>query len=208
MVTLSVIIPTCDPTRPLKRCLYSIASQPLSLADEVLVVGDTTDGPLPEVAALLSDLPHQFRYLDAGSKAHTWGHDEINLGVKAATGDLLLFQDDDDVFLRGAFDAIREKAQDALDQYGELRPLMFRFVTRFRTLLWGAPAIKEDWVGGHNFIAPNREGRVGLWTPRYQGDYDFIRSTVDLWPNKDDDVVWHTNVLSFARPDTGNTGPW
>lgn len=197
--TLSVIIPTCDPGRPLRRCLGSIASQPLLPGDEVLVVGDTTDGPLPAVEALVAGFGPQFRYLDARSEAHTWGHGEINLGIAQATGDYLLFQDDDDCYVSGAFDAVRRAAAALPDGP---RPLMFRFVTRFRTLLWATPEVKQDWIGGHNLVTPNLPGRLGRWTERYQGDYDFIRETVDLWPGRDADVVWREDVLTMARPNT------
>jgi glycosyltransferase involved in cell wall biosynthesis len=196
MVSLSIIIPTFDPARPLKRTLRSIASQPLSHGDEVLVVGDTTDGPLPSVEALVADFGPQYRYLDAGSKEHTWGHAEINLGMIEARGDYLTYNDDDDVYVEGAFDVIR----DAAALYPG-RPLMFRFVTRFRTLLWATREVREDWVGGHSFVVPNIKARLAPWTPRYQGDHDHIRGTVDLWPGGDEALVWREEVIAFARPE-------
>jgi glycosyltransferase involved in cell wall biosynthesis len=197
MVSLSIIIPTPGRGRPLKRTLRSVASQAVSERDEVLVVGDTTDGPLPEVEALVKDFGPVYRYLDAQSKEHTWGHAEINLGMIEARGDYLVFQDDDDVFVEGAFDAIRAAAAEHPGA-----PLMFRFVTRFRTLLWATKEIKQDWVGGHSFVVPNAKARLAPWTPRYQGDYDHIRGTVDLWPGKDGAVVWREEVIAFARPET------
>jgi hypothetical protein len=211
MVSLSVIIPTPGRGRPLKRTLRSIASQGLALPDEILVVGDTTDGPLPEVEALVKDFGRQYRYLPFpgdshvvvdGVDYHSHGHDQINHGMIAAMGDYLVFQDDDDCFVEGAFDAIREAAQDTVDTYGEFRPLMFRFVTRFRTLLWATQEIKQDWVGGHSFVVPNVKARLAPWTPRYQGDFDHIRGTVDNWPGKDAAVVWREEVIAFARPET------
>lgn len=199
MVTLSIIIPTCDPARPLRRCLASIASQPLLPGDEVIVVGDMVDNPLVEVAALMRDMPPQFIYLPTQNpKGHTWGHEEINLGIEVAGGDYLVFNDDDDVFVKGAFDAIRGAAAALV----EPRPMMFRFVTQPRALLWATPEIRYERVGGHNLVTPNIKERLGRWTERYQGDFDFIRSTIDLWPNKDADIVWDERVIAFARPDT------
>lgn len=197
MVSLSIIIPTPGLGRPLKRTLRSIVSQPLSERDEVLVVGDTADGPLPDVEALVKDFGPRYRYLDAGSKEHTWGHAEINHGITVAMGDYLVYQDDDDVFVEGAFDAIRAAATEHPGA-----PLMFRFVTRFRTLLWATKEIRQDWVGGHSFVVPNLKARLAPWTPKYQGDYDHIRGTVDNWPGQDSAVVWREEVISFARPET------
>jgi glycosyltransferase involved in cell wall biosynthesis len=194
---LSVLIPTPGQGRPLKRCLKSIVSQPLTPGDEVLVIGDVTDGPLPEVAALVADFGPQFHYHPYTNGAHDFGHSQLNEGMILAKSEYIVFNDDDDVFVEGAFDAIRTAAAAHPGA-----PLMFRFVTRFRTLLWATKEIKQDWVGGHSFVVPNAKARLAPWTPRYQGDYDHIRGTVDNWPGKDAAVVWREEVVSFARPET------
>lgn len=191
----------------MRRCLTSIASQPLHPGDEVLVAGDCTDGPLPDVEAIVAEFGSQFRYLPVvgtlhqlvdGVDCHSYGHDQLNAAMAAATGDYLLAQDDDDVYVRGAFDAVRG----LVDSLSAPRPMMFRFVTRFRTLLWATPEVREQWVGGHNLVLPNNKERLGTWSPRYNGDFDWIRSSLDKWPGGDADVVWDERVLSFARPDT------
>jgi glycosyltransferase involved in cell wall biosynthesis len=201
MVSLSVILPTPGQGRPLKRALRSIASQPLHPGDEVLVVGDCVDDPHPDtgladVRALVADFGAQYRFLYTLPAAHDWGHTQINVGMTVAMGDYLVYQDDDDVFVEGAFDAIRAAAEAHPGA-----PLMFRFVTRFRTLLWATKEIREEWVGGHSFVVPNLKARLAPWTPRYQGDYDHIRGTVDNWPGKDAAVVWREEVIAFARPE-------
>lgn len=202
MVSLSIIIPTPGLGRPLKRCLRSIASQPLHPGDEVLVVGDTTDGPLPDVEALVADFGPQYRYLTLPTTERSWGHDQINHGITVAMGDYLVYQDDDDVFTEGAFGSIRNAAEEHPG-----RPLMFRFVTRFRTLVWGAaPVLAQDHVGGHCFVVPNRKAYLAPWTPRYAGDWDHIRGTLDRWPGGDASVVWREEVISLARPNTPPEG--
>lgn len=208
MVTLSIVIPTPGLGRPLGRCLKSIASQPLHPGDEVLVVGDTTDGPLPDVEAIVKGFGPPFTYLHfagtthvmspEGVDMHSHGHDQLNHGIALARGEWIVVNDDDDVFLPGAFDAIRGAAA----SLSEPRPMMFRFVTRFRTLLWATPEVREQWIGGHNLVTPNRKDRLGLWQPHYNGDFSFVRSTIDLWPNKDADIVWDERVIAFARPDS------
>jgi glycosyltransferase involved in cell wall biosynthesis len=192
-------MPTPGQGRPLKRCLRSIASQPLLPGDEVLVVGDTTDGPLPDVEALVKDFGPQYRYLPCpGPDGHDFGHTQLNLAWAEASGDYLVAQDDDDVFTEGAFDAIRAAAE-----ANPGRPLMFRFVTRFRTLVWGAsPVLAQDHVGGHCFVVPNRKEYLGTWAPHYQGDWTAIRTTLDKWPGGDSAVVWREEVIALARPNT------
>lgn len=213
MATLSIIIPTPGGGRPLKRCLRSIASQPLLPGDEVLVVGDCTAGELPEVEALVADFGPPYRYIAAvgathtvvdGVDYHSFGHDQINVGMTVAAGDYLVFQDDDDVFTAGAFGAIRHAAEECLARHGEFRPLMFRFVTRFRTLVWAVEGVvAQDHLGGHCFVVPNRKAYLAPWTPRYQGDFDHIRGTLDKWPGGEAAVVWREEVIAYARPSSG-----
>jgi glycosyltransferase involved in cell wall biosynthesis len=171
--------------------------QPLLPGDECIVIGDVTDGPLPEVEAMVADFGPLFKYVEHTTGEHDFGHSQLNYGMFIADGDYITFCDDDDVYVEGAFGAIRTAAAEHPGA-----PLMFRFVTRFRTLLWATKEIREDWVGGHSFVVPNVKARLAPWTSRYQGDYDHIRGTVDNWPGKDAAVVWREEVIAFARPET------
>lgn len=209
-VTLTVLIPTPGQGRPLARALQSVANQPLHPGDECIVIGDTTDGELPEVEEIVRSFGPQFRYIshpgtvhqivDLGGYSkdcHSYGHEQLTEGMRHAKGAWLCFSDDDDIFLDGAFTAIRTAAA-ALP---EPRPLLFKFIPWFRQLLWVEQVIEEHRIGGHQLVAPNIPARLGRFSERYQGDYDFVRSTIDLWPNKDADVVWREEVIVLARPD-------
>lgn len=201
--TLSTIIPTPGQGRPLARCLRSLVEQVLP-ADEVLVVGDTCDGPLPEVEALVASFGAPFRYIAFDGGRHTWGHEEINRGIELARGDYLTFSDDDDVYAPGAFRLIRR----VIAELPEPRPLLFRFQSYWGAAYWsegcrelnGKLVAKQDYIGGHCAVFPNIPERLGRWSERYQGDFDFIRSTLDKWPNKDDDAIWREEVIAIARP--------
>lgn len=195
--TLSILIPTHRPDRPLRRCLRSIASQPLLPGDEVIVIGDTYDHELPSVERLVKDFGPQYRYVAHNAGRHSHGHDQISHGMTLAKGAWLLYQDDDDAYLEGAFAAVRRAAA----SLPEPRPMMFRFIPWFRVLLWATKEIAPDRIGGHNFVPPNIPARLAPWGAHYQGDYSHVRDTVDLWPNKDADVCWFEDVLTLARPD-------
>ena len=164
------------------------------------MLGDTCDRELPEVERLVADFGPQFKYVDVNTGRHTWGHEQINRGMELAQGAWLLAMDDDDVYIPGAFDAIRRTAAGLR----EPRPLLFRFVPVFRQLIWARPdpaEIAEDRIGGHNLVAPNIPERLGRWGPEYTGDFAFIRSTLDRWPGGNADAVWCADVLSVARPE-------
>lgn len=194
--TIAAIIPTPGQGRPLKRCLSSIAPQVLP-GDEIWIIGDTHGGSLPEVERLVADYGPAFRYVPHDAGYHGWGHPQLNHGISLATADYLTFNDDDDIYTADAFKAIREAAA----ELPEPRPLLFRFVAQFRLVLWDEPLIRQDHIGGHNLVCPNRKERIGKWEDHYQGDFSFVRSTIDLWPNKDDDIVWREDVIAIARPD-------
>jgi len=192
-VRLSVVIPTPGRGRPLERTLRSIAHQ-RAAGDEVLVSHDTVDGADPAVRVLAER--YDCRYLEVNPGEHSWGHDQIEAGTLLARGDYIAFQDDDDCFTPDAFQAIRER----ISELAEPRPLMFKFMTPWRVVLWEETVIAESRVGGHCLVLPNIPERIGRWTERYAGDFDFIRSTIDLWPNGDDDVVWCDNLIAWTRP--------
>lgn len=143
----------------LKRTLASIAPQ-LHPGDELLV--DVND-----------DAP--------------WGHSARNRMMPRAEGDFLLFIDDDDVYVDGAFETIRGAIS------GEpARVHMFRMRYATGGVLWQTPTVECGNVSTQMVCAPNRPGQLGRWGDRYQGDFDFIVSTVRLQGKP----VWHEDVIA------------
>lgn len=191
--TLTVIIPTPDGI-DLNRCLYSILEQRIVDGDEVIIVGDTQSNPLSEMEEFIRRLGAPFRYIAHAAGYHAWGHPQINAGIAAAQGDYLVFIDDDDAFAPDAFTAIRL----AVAERDVPCPHLFRFVAFDRRVLWHTREVQEGHLGGHQFVTPNLPGRLGTWTDRYNGDFDFIVSTLALWPQ--DAVVWREEIISIARP--------
>lgn len=191
---LSILIPTVDPSRPLARCLASIAEQPLHEGDEVLVIGDTTDGPLTKIEEVVNQFGPPFRYLPLAGTAHDWGHSQFNYGITQAQGDWILGQDDDDAYVPGAFGAVRR----SIAELDEPRPMLFRFVTHYGFCFWDQKRVEEGHIGGHCAVFPNIPERIGRCSSRYEGDYDYLVSTLVLWPA--DSVVWCRDILTIARP--------
>lgn len=185
---LSIIVPTAD-GEGLDVLFESMADQ-LRPGDEVLVVGDIADGYLDDVEAFVE--AHNHRYIEHNAAHHCWGHCQINEGMRRAHGDYLVFIDDDDCFPDGALDAIRRAA----DEQPSPRPLMFQFYSRRhgRTLP-PRHEIRESAIGGHAIVVPNIPDRLGQWGERYAGDFDFIVSTLALWP---EGPAWYDDVIACA----------
>jgi glycosyltransferase involved in cell wall biosynthesis len=187
---LSIIVPTAD-GEGLDTLFASVADQLLP-NDEIIVIGDTHDGAhtLDRVSMEVRGAGYAYCELDAHH--HCWGHCQINHGITQASGDYLIFIDDDDCFPDGALVAIRA----AIADQPEPRPLMFKFWSRRhgRTLPPGH-YIQESAIGGHAMVVPNLPERLGRWECRYAGDFDFIQSTLALWPAG---PAWYDDVIACA----------
>ncbi|HLE22186.1 MAG TPA: glycosyltransferase family A protein [Vicinamibacteria bacterium] len=189
VISLSLIVPTPD-GEGLSALFDSIRPQ-LSPQDEVLIVGDTHSQALEETATLVQ--AEGFRWLEHDAGKHAWGHPQVNYGISQAQGDYLVFNDDDDTFTESALAIIRDVAAGL----PEPAPMMFRFLSGRNGLLWDAPVIQCGRIGGHEFVCPNDPERLGRWSDRYEGDFDFIESTLALWPK--DSLVWREEVIAHAR---------
>jgi hypothetical protein len=52
-------------------------------------------------------------------------------------------------------------------------------------------------VGGHCMVVPNVPEKLGQWTDRYEGDFDFIEDTLKRWEPLE--PVWRQEVIVHAR---------
>lgn len=193
-MSISFLVPTHREDRPLSRALDSIVFQ-LHPDDEVLVIGDTLDGPLPGVERLVARYGSQFKYLPFNAGRHTYGHDQLNYGLSEAQGDYLHVSDDDDVWTPIAGEAMRRAISDYSDS-----PHLFRFRAHFGLVFWDQyGVIRRDHIGGHCLLAPNVPGKIGRWGEAYAGDFEYLRETIDLHGG-DSSVVWHEDLVVIARP--------
>lgn len=194
MNNLSFLIPTHREDRPLARALNSIVGQ-LSPYDEVLVIGDIADGPLPRVERLVARYGPRFKYLPFDAGRHTYGHDQLNWGLTQAQGDYIHVSDDDDVWTPTAAQAMRRAISEAPGV-----PHLMRFRAHFGLIFWDElGVIRRDHIGGHCLLAPNLPGKVGRWGAEYSGDYEYVRSTIDLHGGNES-VVWDIDIVAVARP--------
>ena len=193
--TLSLVVPTHREDRPLKRCLDSVSDQ-LCKGDEVIVVGDTCDGSLPAVEALVQSYGPRYRYVAHDAGLHDWGHSQLNCGIALAQGDYIHCQDDDDVWTPAALATFRRWVQ-RLTAPG---PILFRFRSYLGPIFWVSPGLfARNWIGGHCLLAPNDEHRLGQWGAAYNGDYDYVEQTVNYYGGPTQ-VVWSADIIAVARP--------
>ena len=184
----SIIVPTTG-RDTLARALQSLADQPLGPDDEVLVVGD---GDAIAIAAA----EHRYRFIHCPPGGN-WGSDERRLGIACATGTHLVFLDDDDVYLPGAFAAMRAVVAQHPD-----RPHMFRMINVDGRTLWREKVVAFGNHGTPQFVTPNDPARLGQWGTSYAGDTEFVIATLTLYPP--DALVWNDTVTYQCRPTTAH----
>lgn len=191
-VTLSIIIPTCG-RETLALTLSSIVAAGATRADEVIVVGD---GPQSGAKKIVSGFTKHLTVSYCETKpTRMVGAHQRNVAVAKATRSHLMFIDDDDTYMPGALAAARCEAQRRPG-----RIILFREVSTSPRhpwgIVWKEKRIAMGNVGSQMMVVPNVKGRLGTWPSHIGSDYGFLRSTVDLLPSKDDEVVWVDRVIA------------
>lgn len=177
---ISIVIPTTG--RPsLAATIESAYEHGLSQSDEIVVVG-RSDG-----RRQLLNWP-QVHYYEIGLNHKCWGGCQRNFGMSVARGGWLMFVDDDDCFFRDGI----EVARSYMDRP---RPLLFRFMNREGGLIWRDKDLVPGNIGTPSLVVPNTPGKLGHWGCHYEGDYDMIKNTVDLWG----EVEWCDHVTTICN---------
>jgi glycosyltransferase involved in cell wall biosynthesis len=188
---LTVVVPTVG-RETLRRTLASIKGQRLIDGDEVIVVQDGVNkaGGLLWLNAVWfgANLPGRTALLH--ERSNDWGATPRTLGMCVARGDYVLFMDDDDVYLPGAFDAVRRAC------VGQRFPLLFRMRRTGTYTIWRDQAVYCGNVSTQMIVVPNDRANFGVWGKDYCGDFEFIKSTVDNFGG----VVWRPEEICVWRP--------
>ena len=192
MPAFSIITPTIG--RPeLARALLSAARQ-LGPYDEHIVIGD---GPQPEAQRMALEYRHT-RYIQT-PRTGGFGAVQRDAGIMQATGDYLIFLDDDDVLVDGVLPVVREIV-------AETPGALFLFRCRFYgygaipdgTVLWRDQEIRDGNVSTAQIVCPNKRN-LPPWALhgvlRYNADFTFIRDVAGLTQ-----VLWQDEILQITRP--------
>jgi glycosyltransferase involved in cell wall biosynthesis len=191
--SLSILIPTRFTSKPLHRALLSIQKQ-IGPDDEVLIAIDTHSEKSPTIVETVESFGPQFKWFEVDSGHHCFGHCQMNFLLNKASKDYIVGNDDDDIFAKGAFDSIRKVAK----ELPEPMVMLFKFIPYFnRTPLWKEKKLVMGQVGGHELVLPNVKSKLGKFTCRYEGDFDWILSSCWLWDYK---IYWAEQIIAIARP--------
>jgi hypothetical protein len=175
---VSVVVPTIG------RATLQDAVDSAAWADEVIVVYDDSRIPAD---------PPEGALVYACGPTHHWGAEQRQLGIARATGTHLAFIDDDDVYAPEAGRLIIRALR--------ARPARVHvFKMRDGDRVYGGHGcVRDGGIGSPMFVVPN-DDRLGEWTTRYQGDYDFISSTLATHRRS---PRFHEEVIAEIRPRRG-----
>lgn len=179
----------------LKHALDSIARQGLIPGDQVLVGIDSFEqGNRPDVHRLVESYGPDFVAMSYDSGYHWCGIEQINYLMRSVpmSGSHVLTIGDDDVFTDGAFSMLRPVCE-----AHPLCPILYRFLSPWRELLWDEPRLEVGRISGCCIAAP-REYVGPFPTRQYaEHDYDWI---VDIVRRGRRGPLWIDEVHVIARP--------
>lgn len=179
-IRLSLIVPTIG--RVSLKVVLAQLRQQMTLVDEVLVIGD---GPVG-MRDTVQSFGGQFRYYEHGPD-HVWGYPQREYALAYAQGSHLMFVDDDDRLCPDALRNVREALTES-----PTSPHLFRMY-HHRTSIWRKRELIEGNIATQMFVLPKSPGRFGAWGRRYAGDFDFIVSTIGLYPAGS--LIWNSNII-------------
>jgi hypothetical protein len=122
------------------------------------------------------------------------GNSPRNQAIPRCAGTHLMFIDDDDHHLDDALELVRARVRS--------RP---KRVHLFSMAYDDGRIVKPRWplqvgyVGTPMIVVPNEPAKLGQWSTRYEGDYDFIQSTMQL---RGDEPILHAEPIAAvaSRP--------
>lgn len=120
------------------------------------------------------------------------GNTPRNAAIPRCAGTHLVFIDDDDRHLKGALDHVREHVAEQPD-----RVHLFAMAYTDGRVVHPRWPLEIGYVGTPMICVPNTPGKLGEWSTRYEGDYDFAKTTLEL---RGDEPVLHNDVIATVHP--------
>ena len=143
------------------------------------------------LAALTPQLQHGDEVLIVRDSTGDHGNTPRNQAIPRCAGTHLMFIDDDDQHAADALTLVRTKVRAR-----PKRVHLFSMVYDDGRVVHPRWPLQIGYVGTPMMVVPNEVGLLGSWSDRYEGDYDFISSTMEL---RGDAPVLHAEPIAAVR---------
>ena len=194
--SLAIVIGTIG--RPtLEDSLDSIVKQGLQPSDQVIVVRDSFEDPddTKKVRERVEKYGPPFQYHECDAGYHYNGVEQTNYGCSRAAADFVLSLGDDDVYEPGAFDTLRTVMAEDL-----FRPVLFRFLSPWRTVLWDMPRMLRSHISGQCIAIPRVFMAKQPTNIDPSVDFDWMEAILAKAAAAKKDPLWLDALLVIARP--------
>jgi glycosyltransferase involved in cell wall biosynthesis len=189
-VRFTITVPTIG-RATLRRTLESILANGVSRYDQILVI---SDGHYERAKEIISGFAGKMP-LEFIEREHrgTPGHHQRNYAKALSRGTHLVFMDDDDCYTDEALHRMRGEVSENPDCITIFR--MRGMPSRHNYgVLWKDREIRVGNIGTPMFAVPNIPEKLGHWSERYCGDFDFIFGTAAKFGA--DRVRWSETIIA------------
>jgi hypothetical protein len=147
-----------------KDTLYIFIDGKDNETNSKLIINEIINSFVCEVIITVEDTPLGY-----------WGHGLRNKYQSQLKGDYIMHADDDDAYIEGSFNKIREKINNSVN---DDVIFYYKFYTNFlhKTFVWNHPRLSFGNIGTPSGIIPNKPDLFGEWGYIHGGDYNFYKS--------------------------------
>lgn len=162
----TIVIPTHNRIDDLRRALKSLFRQHPRLPDEIIVVDDGSDPAVDE--RILEGCPDGIQLTILRNPIPAGANHARNRGLNAASGDLVLFLDDDDEFMPGKVAKVVEAFtrtnadlvyHPAINRYDNEN---VEYVNTVRAEVTFDEMLIGNWIGGTSMVAVRKRFFAGI----------------------------------------------
>lgn len=178
-MNIAYIIPTIG--RPSLWPLAEAILKQISDFDQLIIGSDGIN--------LYNKIMHDERvFFFKTDRSANGGSFQRNKAIQLLKSTHVLFLDDDDSIEHGAVETIKSIISTNQDS-----PHLFR-CNHEDSYVWKTKELTQGNVSTQCICFPTKI--LGYWSSRYESDFDFIKSTIEKYPQQEKSIIWRDEIIA------------